>query len=66
MVSLHQSEVCQRHGGGQLPAFTSSDEGSPQLLDQVQELVFVGEGATTVGCARVLPIQVQTVKVVLV
>lgn len=64
MVSFHEPEVSEWHSSGELPALAGSEESALQLLHQVEEAVFVGEGASAVSSAGVLPVEVQTIEVV--
>lgn len=66
MVSLHQPEVREGHSSSQFPSLLLPDESPLQLLYEEEEPILVGEGASTVRSTRVLPVEVQTVKVVLV
>lgn len=66
VVPFHQPEVGQWYRSGELPSLASPDESPLELLDKVQEPILIGERATTISRSRVLPVQIQAVKVILV
>lgn len=64
MVSLVETEGGHRHRHGDLPALTLLVERGPQLLAEVEEVVFVAESAASIGGSRIFPIEIETVEAV--
>lgn len=66
MITFLQPKLGHRHGHRDLPALCLALERASQLLHKVQEHVLVAKTALTIGCARILPIQIETVESVAV
>lgn len=65
VISLLKTELGKWHSHCDFPTSTRAIEGSPQLFDEVEEHVLVGEFATAIGCSGVLPVEIESIEVVL-
>ena len=66
VVALLQPELGHGHGHRDLPALADRVERGSQLSDKLTERILVREAPAAVSSAGVLPVNVQTVELVLV
>lgn len=66
MISLIETECGHWHRHRDLPTLANFVERGPQLFNEVEEVVLVAEGATSVSGSRIFPIKIEAVEIILV
>lgn len=66
MISLVKTERGHWHRHRDLPALANFVERGPQLFDEVEEVVLVAKGATSVSSSRIFPIKIEAIEFILV
>lgn len=66
VITFVETELGHRYGHCDLPAFSFFIESTFKFFNEVEEIVLIGEFATSVRGTRVLPVEIETVELVFV
>lgn len=66
VITFVETELGHRYGHRDLPTFSFFIESTFKFLNEVEEIVFIGEFATSVRGTGVFPVEIETVELVFV